>query len=187
MDLEQGFPAGRLRLLTTGGADERIIHTMLSRFKYWFLPATGLLVWPGSAWALQSHGGMEGVYAHQLAHLFFAFSMALLIFWLRKWRLTVSVSWRHIQYAALFFIAWNVDTMISHWLLEQSDLITVEIIAPMQMHVTTAEGWQWLTKVYYLTKLDHLLCVPALIFLFLGLRRLLGTTLPRDVEEDTAP
>ena len=113
--------------------------------------------------------------------------MGLLIFWLRKWRLTVSESWRHIQYAALFLIAWNVDTMVSHWLLEQSNLIAVETIAPLKIRITTAEGWQWLTEIYYLTKLDHLLCVPALIFLFLGLRRLLGTALSKEVEREPAP
>lgn len=137
-----------------------------------------LILWPASAWATQTHGGLEGLYVHQLAHLFFAFSMGLLIFWLRKRRLTVSVGWRYIQYAAFFFIAWNIDTMTSHWLLEQSGLIDVRNIAALKMHVVTAEGWRWLSQVYYLTKLDHLLCVPALIFLFLGLRRLLNTALP---------
>jgi hypothetical protein len=151
--------------------------TMLRQPIRGLLAAAGLLLWPASAWATQTHGGFEGLYVHQLAHLFFAFSMALLIFWLRKWRLTISLSWRYIQYAALFLIAWNVDAMASHWLQEQSGLITVQNIAPMDIRITSAEGWQWLIEVYYLTKLDHLLCVPALVFLFLGLRRLLSTAL----------
>ena len=113
--------------------------------------------------------------------------MGLLIFWLRKWRLTVSRGWRHIQFAALFFIAWNLDTMASHWLQEQSNLIVVMNVAPMQMEIVTADGRLWLAKAYYLTKLDHLLCVPALIFLFLGFRRLLHTALHPGESGESAP
>jgi len=113
--------------------------------------------------------------------------MGLLIYWLRKRRLTVSVGWRYIQYAAFFFIAWNVDTMASHWLLEQSGLIDVQNIAPLKMRITTANGWQWLSEIYYLTKLDHLICVPALVFLFLGIRRLFHTALPTVSRGEPAP
>lgn len=149
---------------------------MLRRPGY-LLAAVSATLWPAAAWATQTHGGEEGLWVHQVAHLFFAFSMGLLIFWLRKWRLTVSKGWRHIQFAAFFSIAWNLDTMASHWLQEQSNLIVTVNVANLQMKIIAAEGWGWLAKVYYLTKLDHLLCVPALIFLFLGLRRLLHTTL----------
>ena len=38
----------------------------------------------------------------------------------------------------------------------------------MQIQIDTPQGMAWLSIIYYLTKLDHLLCVPALIFLFLG-------------------
>lgn len=145
---------------------------------YRLLGILGLVLWPATAWATQTHGGLEGLFVHQLAHLFFAFSMGLLIFWLRKWRLTISVGWRYIQYAAFFLIAWNLDTMGSHWLLEQSGLIDVRNIAPLQIQITTAEGWQWLSDIYYLTRLDHLICVPALVFLFLGFRRLLHIARP---------
>jgi len=113
--------------------------------------------------------------------------MGLLIFWLRKWRLTVSAGWRYIQYAAILFIAWNLDTMASHWLLEQSGLIDIQNIAPLQIHITTADGWHWLREVYYLTKLDHLICVPAMVFLFLGFRRLLHSALPTSGRKELVP
>ena len=154
--------------------------TLPDRPLSWLAIAFGLILHPVPALALQTHGGMEGLYVHQVAHVFFAFSMGLLIFWLRKRRLTASLSWRYIQYAALFLIAWNADTITSHWLLEQSGLIDVQFVAPIHIRITTAEGWQWVTEFYYLTKLDHLLCVPALFFLFLGLRRLLHTSQPEE-------
>ena len=141
---------------------------------------------PATGWATQTHGGLEGIFVHQFAHLFFAFSMGLLIFWLRKWGLVASAAWRSIQYAALFFIAWNLDAFLSHWLLEQSGLITVSGVDAMQIHISTAGGDTWLALIFYLTKLDHLLCVPALIFLFLGLKRLLKSSDHSQAYEDAA-
>lgn len=144
---------------------------MLRRF---FCSAV-MVIWlmrPVMAFAVQSHGGMEGLFVHQFAHLFFTFSMGLLIYWLRKRHLVASKGWRYIQYAAIFFIAWNLDAFFSHWILEQSDLITVENTSGFKIHITTSEGISWLSHIYYFTKLDHLLCVPAMLFLFLGLRRL---------------
>jgi hypothetical protein len=159
---------------------------MLRRLEYW-LAAVCLTLWPASAWATQTHGGMEGLWVHQAAHLFFAFSMGLLIFWLRKRSLTVSQGWRQIQFAALFFIAWNLDTMASHWLQEQSGLIEVYNAAPLKIQIVTAENWHWLSQIYYFTKLDHLLCVPALVFLFLGFRRLLQDALHSDQGGESSP
>ncbi|MBI5551225.1 MAG: hypothetical protein HY911_06920 [Desulfobacterales bacterium] len=132
-----------------------------------------LLCRPSAAWAIQAHGGVEGVYVHQMAHLFFAFSMGLLIYWLRRRRLVSLKGWRYIQYAALWFIAWNGDAFLGHWLEEQSGLMDSQRIGLMHISLNMAQGFEWLAPVYYLVKLDHLLCVPAMLCLFLGLRRLL--------------
>jgi hypothetical protein len=142
------------------------------------------IFFPATAWATQTHGGLEGLYVHQFAHLFFAFSMGLLIYWLRKRQLVASAAWRSIQYAALFFIAWNCDAMVSHWLVEQSGLIVVRTVEGMHIQISTPQGMNWLSIIYYLTKLDHLFCVPALIFLFLGLKRLLKNAQQSDTIED---
>jgi hypothetical protein len=162
------------------------VKNMLRRLGY-RLAAVGATLWPASAWATQTHGGLEGLWVHQTAHLFFALSMGLLIFWLRKRRLTASRGWRYIQFAALFFIAWNMDTMASHWIQEQSGLIEVRNVAPLQIQIITAESRDWISMVYYLTKLDHLLCVPALFFLYLGFRRLLHTAFQPGGGGDPAP
>jgi hypothetical protein len=137
--------------------------------------------------ATQTHGGLEGLFVHQMAHLFFMFSMGFLIFWLRKWHLTLSLSWRYIQYAAFFFIVWNLDTVVSHWMLEQSGLIKIRNLPPMQIQIVPMEGRSWLATAYYITKLDHLFCVPALVFLFLGLRRLLSTVISQKNREQEQP
>ena len=50
----------------------------------------------------------------------------------------------------------------------------------MKIHISTPQGMRWLAGIYYLTKLDHLLCVPALIFLFLGLKRWVKSSHPAE-------
>ncbi len=133
-----------------------------------------MLVWcPSSAWAIQAHSGVEGLYAHQMAHIFFACSMGLLIYWLRRRQLVSIRGWRYIQYAAVWFIAWNADAFLGHWLEEQSALVDSQRIGLMHISLNMTPGYEWLAPVYYLVKLDHLLCVPAMLCLFLGLRRLL--------------
>lgn len=131
----------------------------------WFLP--------GDAWAVQEHGAPEGLYVHQGAHLFFTASMGLLVFWLRQRRLVSQAGWRYIQYAAFFFILWNIDAFLAHLLDEQLNAVDVVMAAPGKVLIEVGEYPAALAWFYYAAKLDHLLCVPALMFLYAGLRRLL--------------
>ncbi|NNG01703.1 MAG: hypothetical protein HKM93_20120 [Desulfobacteraceae bacterium] len=128
---------------------------------------------PKAALATQGHSGIEGVYVHQLAHLFFMISMGILIYWLRSIRLIEESGWRYIQYAAIFFILWNVDAMAVHYLDEQIAVVRTERISQWQIRIEAAGDSRALVFVYYLLKLDHLLCVPAMILLLTGLKRLL--------------
>lgn len=130
------------------------------------------------ALATQGHAGIEGVWVHQFAHLFFLFSMMLLIFWLRQAGLVKAPGWRYIQYAALFFILWNMDTMLVHFLDEQIQAVRVESLGSWRIRVSTASDRGWLATVYYLSKLDHLLCVPAMVCLLMGLRHMLKEVKP---------
>jgi hypothetical protein len=133
--------------------------------------ASGLL--PAPALAVQEHGAPEGIYSHQGAHLFFTASMVLLVYWLRQRRLVREAGWRYIQYAALFFILWNLDAFTAHFLDEQSGILDTTLAAPGKIQIQVGESLTALAWFYYLAKLDHLLCVPAMVFLFSGLRRLL--------------
>jgi hypothetical protein len=130
------------------------------------------------ALATQGHAGIEGVWVHQFAHLFFLFSMMLLIYWLRQAGLVKAPGWRYIQYAALFFILWNMDTMLVHFLDEQVRAVSVESTGAWSIQVVTAGDRGWLAALYYLAKLDHLLCVPAMVFLLMGLRHMLKEVRP---------
>ena len=125
------------------------------------------------ALATQGHGGIEGVYAHQMAHLFFIISMGVLIYWLRTRGLVQSSGWRWIQYSALFFIIWNLNTVLVHALDDQFEIIQVQSIGPWALRISDPFDRNGIKILYYAAKLDHLLCVPAMVFLYLGLKRLL--------------
>lgn len=154
--------------------------------KAWISAAAAIVVlWPSPALATQGHGGIEGVYIHQLAHLFFLLSMAILIYRLRERALVKKKGWRYIQYAALFLILWNIDAFTVHLLDDQLRLIRLTRMDAWQLKLTApANGY--LVRVYYLAKLDHLLCVPALWFLYLGLKHLLAEV-DRTMAEERQP
>ena len=147
----------------------------LRLFEFAALSAS-ILVYAEPALATQAHSAPEGLYAHQLAHIFFISSMGVLIYWLRERRLIKAVGWRYIQYAALFFILWNIDAFFVHFLEEQQNLINLQQIDHWHLQLTAVNGSKTLVWLYYAAKLDHLLCVPALLFLYFGLRRLLKET-----------
>jgi len=142
-----------------------------------FLKKIGLIVvivsMADPALATQAHSAPEGLYAHQLAHIFFIISMGVLTYWLRERKLVQAPGWRYIQYSALFFILWNVDAFFVHLVEEQLGLIDIQRVALWEIHITSTAKSASLIWLYYAAKLDHLLCVPALLFLFFGLRRLL--------------
>ena len=131
-----------------------------------------LLAMPASAWATQSHGGTEGLYVHQMSHIFFCFSMGILIYWLKARGLTRHPGWRYIGYAALLFLLWSIDAFTAHLLDEQLGIVRIQPVGSCDIQLD-AQGFHgrfvWL---YYIVKLDHLFCAPAMILLFLGLRKL---------------
>jgi hypothetical protein len=146
----------------------------------WVLSAAaGTLVFlPPAAWATQAHAAPEGIIGHQIAHVVFIVSMAILIYWLRERRLVEEAGWKYIQFAALFFILWNIDAFLAHLIDEQLRWVQVERIDFWRRRIISSGGPSGIESFYYLLKMDHLLCVPAMLFLYLGLSRLLKTLQP---------
>jgi len=128
------------------------------------------------ALATQTHGQPEGLYVHQMAHLFFIISMGILEFWLRQRNLVQEPGWKYIQLAAVLFILWNLNAFCVHFLDEQIHLLQVKPIDLWNMEISVDGGGKSLAMLYYILKLDHLLCVPAMLCLYLGLRSLLRNT-----------
>jgi hypothetical protein len=127
------------------------------------------------AHAVQVHSGPEGLYAHQLSHIFFTLSMGLLVYWLRQRQLVEQPGWRLIQFAAIFFILWNLDSMLAHYLDDRVDLFAKIDATTIQGKVALLRGPKALILLYFGSKMDHLLSVPAMVLLYLGLRQLLRT------------
>jgi hypothetical protein len=136
------------------------------------IPAWALIL-PAPAFAIQLHTGNAGIIAHQIGHLFFLFAMVTLMFTINSQGLIRQKGWRQIQLAALFFIFWNLDTLIAHFLDNQIEVVRIETLSITRLAVTTQSDSQLLAVIYYFLKMDHLWCVPAMIFLYIGLDSLL--------------
>ena len=128
---------------------------------------------PAPAFAIQLHTGNAGIIAHQIGHLFFLFSIVALMFTINSQGLIRQKGWRLIQLAALFFIFWNLDTLAAHFLDNQIKVVRIETLSMTRMAIVTQSGSQLLAVIYYLLKMDHLWCVPAMVFLLMGLNSLL--------------
>jgi len=122
------------------------------------------------AHATQGHGGIEGTLVHQAAHVLFALAMGFLVFRIKRDELPIQRGWRNVQYAAFLFIIWNLDAIFVHFVDEQVKLVTVQRLDTGQLQISSPIPG--LSFVYYISKLDHLLCVPAIGFLWVGLRQL---------------
>ncbi len=124
---------------------------------------------PGLAWAFQSHPAPEGLYAHQLAHVFFIVAMGILAYWLQVNEFVRQRGWRLIQISCVLFIVWNVQAIVGHWVEERvaADAVIGEPDWTQRIILNTA-----MMRLYYVLKLDHFVCVPAMICLLLGIRSL---------------
>ncbi len=125
---------------------------------------------PDSALAIQAHGGSEGIVVHQGGHLFFLLSLCVLVYWLEKKWFTEGKSRRYFQLFGVFLILWNLNVILMHFLDEQSDII--HVFRPDTSHIVirAINDSEFLEYIYYFGKMDHLICVPALIFLYLALK-----------------
>ncbi len=128
---------------------------------------------PDPALATCDYGRPEGVHTHQLAHIFFIISMGILIYRLRNKKPHLSSGWKFIQYSAFFFILWSIDAFAVHFLSVQFNIIQVKTIGPWQIKINDCFDNNLLKVFYYFARMDYLLFMPAFIFLYYGLTRLL--------------
>ena len=121
-----------------------------------------------NAWALQTHGAREGIYVHQMAHILFTAALAYLYWHTRRTQETTSKGWKYLQIFCIFLILWNLLAFTGHEALHHlapSDFADVHnwrerLIAP----VTGVKA------LYYVTRMDHFLVVPALWALVVSLK-----------------
>jgi hypothetical protein len=119
------------------------------------------------AWAVQRHGGSEGLVVHQLGHLLFVVGMAYLLSHLGRLGLA-GPGWKAFRGFLWTIIAWNFLTFSGHLLDEQIGPDQY-LSSAGQIRAFTINSF--IDAYFYLTLLDHLLLVPAFFLLMLALRR----------------
>ena len=149
------------------------LHNIKSFLK--IIPAitiAGLILFPIDGYATQLYPDSVGIITHQIGHFFFLFSMVTLIFAITGKGLNKQKGWRLIQYAAFFFILWNLCAITTHFFDNQIHAVRIENISLGKIKIITNNDSLMLAWFYYVLKLDHLLCVPAMLFLYKGLANL---------------
>ncbi len=132
------------------------------------------LILPVAGWAIQTHQGSEGIIVHQVGHLFFLLSMVVLVFIITGRELNRDKGWRMIQYSAVLFVLWNLDTVAAHFFDNQIQAVLVKNLSLWQVKISAVAGSELLVYFYHSLKLDHLLCVPALFLFYRGLSNILS-------------
>ena len=118
-------------------------------------------------WAVQTHGGSEGLVSHQIGHLLFTFGMGYLLFRLSSLH-SKGGGCRTFKTFLWLLIAWNITTFSGHWM---DEFVAKEkfITAHGLIMAFKIENLQ--DALYYLTRLDHLILIPSFVFLLLTLRK----------------
>jgi signal transduction histidine kinase len=128
-----------------------------------------LFLIPAKAWAIVPHA-YQGIYIHQMGHVFFILSCLFISWVILKKNLHKEKGWRYILFAEVFFVLWNIDAFIGH--------ISEYWIEPSQI-IGSREGWNYFKReiilegrdyLYYVTKHDHIWLVPGMLMFYLGLR-----------------
>jgi hypothetical protein len=131
-------------------------------------PVLLIALFSGEAMALQTHDGAEGVVVHQLAHIQYLGALGYLLWDIRR-RAFAGIGWLYLQRFCWLMMFWNGIAFIGHF---------AQVALPGEA-ICTEDGYlsallllpvSFGKYIYYITALDHLLCTPALFFLFLAMR-----------------
>ncbi len=154
----------------------RMLNTMVSFVKRTaggVLPVSlysffAVVILPASrAYGVQSHGGAEGLVSHQIGHFLFTIGMIFLL--LRITRAGLSgAGWQEFKGFLWFIIFWNLLTFTGHWMKEA---VATERFVRHSGQVTAFQVEGVFDMIFYLTRLDHLLLLPAFFLLLLAIRK----------------
>ena len=125
------------------------------------------LLWPTAALAVQGHGGAEGLVAHQFGHALFIFGLSYLFYKIYLARLE-DPGWFEFKAFLWVLVLWNLLTFTGHWMREFVDPGKFSKVDGRVIAMAIDGPWD---AFFYLTRLDHLLLVPAFLLLLLSLRK----------------
>ena len=140
-----------------------------------FLASLGFMIlgwsYPESAFAYIPHWDpQEGFFIRQFSYLFFLFAMLFFFYELKAENLRQKPGFRFLALASGFFALWNLDCFVGQFVaLSLGTPVILEPAGIFSQKLVMTDPWVW---VYYLTKLDHLLLVPAFLLLYFGIRAL---------------
>ena len=132
------------------------------------MPILTLVLLCQDAWALQTHGGSEGVVVHQIAHIQYLGALGYLLWDIRRSGFA-GIGWLYLQRFCWLMIIWNGIAFIGHFAqmaLPDGAISTEDGYLSALLLLPVSFG-RW---IYYVTALDHLVITPALFFLFLAMR-----------------
>jgi hypothetical protein len=126
-----------------------------------------ILLAASPVWAVQSHGGAEGLVSHQVSHILFTVGMGYLLYRLSRTELK-GPGWREFKTFLWLILAWNLLTFSGHWM---NEFIATDKFVKAAGATVSFSATGLSDALYYLTRLDHLLLVPSFLFLLLALRK----------------
>jgi len=139
----------------------------LRSYRSIILIAISSLAWPAPALAVQFHGGAEGLVSHQIGHLLFFIGMVYLLVKVYQEKNT-SPGWTEFRGFIWCIILWNILTFSGHWMDEFTNPKDYVLAAGHPVSFRIDQIWDVL---FYFTRLDHLLLIPALLLLLLALNK----------------
>lgn len=119
------------------------------------------------AFAVQSHGGVEGLVAHEIAHLLFIVGISYLMYRVKSSGLKTP-GWGYFRFFLVLLFAWNVLTFVGHWLHEYT---AQKHYIKSCGHIVHFNMDHFLDVIFYISRLDHLLLVPAMVCLYMALKK----------------
>jgi hypothetical protein len=128
------------------------------------------LLMPANAWALQSHGPPEGLYVHQMAHVHFFLALGYLYWDIRRSSFK-GKGWDYLLKFCLLMLCWNVVAFVGHAVAGHVDSSAFSAVGGY-LSARIHGPYNLQTIIFYIAKFDHLLAVPALYFLYRGMRTL---------------
>lgn len=123
---------------------------------------------PGQAWAVQSHAGAaEGLVVHQIGHVLFVCGLLFLLNRLR--RLTTS-DYGGFEFKLFLWliILWNALAFHEHWYQES---VNPDKFIRTAGKITGFIISTPLDALYYFSRMDHLLLLPAFLCLMAALNK----------------
>lgn len=121
----------------------------------------------GPAWAVQAHGGAEGLVSHQLGHILLTVGMGCMLVRIKSLKQQTR-GWKEFRLFLWLLIAWSLLTFAGHWLHE---LVARDKFFVLAGEISAFRVESFADGLFYLSRLDHLLLLPAFLFLLSALRK----------------